>query len=156
MVTFLVESRWTALEAAARGIRVDRATVRRAYIRQRREAFGSLQEYREYLRVTGLRPWVIRFRIRQDLLSERLQSQVLATVPAPTEVELRAYYEANRDGFVGLTYEQARPRIVEIVLSDRQTAAVDGFIEEFRTRYREQTTCSRGFVVRRVCNNGPA
>ena len=155
MLTFLVQSRWTELEAAARDIRVDRRSVRRTVIRRRRDTFNNIQEYREYLRVTGVRPWVIRYRVRIELLLDRIRGQILATVPAPTETELLAYYEANRDGFVGLTYEQVRARILEIVLSDRQTAAIDAFGDEFRARYRERTTCSRGFVISGVCNRRP-
>jgi len=53
------------------------------------------------------------------------------------------------------TLQQATPTIRGIVSQENQQKALDDFIKEYQTEWREKTTCQEGFTIADVCENGP-
>jgi hypothetical protein len=85
----LISSRWIRLEAAERGIEVNRGEVTRALRRQRRQSFPRRRDYRKFLRDSGQTERDIRFRIQLDLLSDRIRKAVTEGAATPEEQQAR-------------------------------------------------------------------
>jgi PPIC-type PPIASE domain len=52
------------------------------------------------------------------------------------------------------TLEQAKPTIEQLLAAEGQQAALDGYIEEFRRKWRAKTECGEGYETA-DCKNGP-
>jgi foldase protein PrsA len=52
------------------------------------------------------------------------------------------------------TFDKSKERIENLLRSQRQQKAIEGFREDLRERYREKTICADEFVVAE-CDNGP-
>jgi foldase protein PrsA len=89
VMEFLIGGRWIALEARERGIRVSRRMVRRTFERQRRESFPSEREYRRWLRSSGQTERDLLFRVRLDMLSDRVRRHALRGIEDPEEQQRR-------------------------------------------------------------------
>jgi hypothetical protein len=81
----LVSQRWIEAEAHATGIRVSDRRVRRELREQADASFPSLRALGRFLRQTGQTLADIRFRVRLDLLSNRLRNRVLEGIDDPEE-----------------------------------------------------------------------
>ena len=149
---FLLHSAWTRQEAAVRGIAVKRSGVRRAFERQRREAFPDERAFRAFLRESGMTEADLLERLEFDILQRRLFRAAAANVPAVTNEEVDRYYARHRRRYAGLTRTAARRAIRVHLNATREQRAVTRFIERFRARYREMTTCAKGYVID-ACSN---
>jgi hypothetical protein len=151
---FLLHRAWTRQEAAARDIVVKPAEVRRAFERQRREAFPDEHAYRRFLRRSGMTKGDLLQRIEFDMLQRRLTRAATADVPKVTREAVDRYYARHRREFSGLPPARAR-RIIRLQLTAaRKQRALARFIERFRARYRAMTTCADGYVID-ACSNAP-
>jgi hypothetical protein len=151
---YLLHRAWTRQEAAARGIVVKPARVRRAFERQKREAFPNERAFRSFLRETGMTKTDLLERLEFDILQRRLTSAATANVPAVTKKEVDSYYARHRREFRGLTPARARRTIRTQLTATREQRAITRFIERFRARYRAMTTCAEGYVIH-ACANAP-
>ncbi|MBA2792456.1 MAG: SurA N-terminal domain-containing protein, partial [Thermoleophilaceae bacterium] len=77
-IRFLIQAAWVRLEAGEHGIAVSARTVRRAFRARKREAFDSEREYRRFLRRRRQSERTFVFRVKIDLLQERLSGHVTA------------------------------------------------------------------------------
>lgn len=73
---FLISDLWVIGEAQERGIRVSHEEVDRKVERNRRSAFHSERSFKRFLRRTGQTVADIKFKMRIDLLTEKLQAVV--------------------------------------------------------------------------------
>jgi SurA-like N-terminal domain len=104
-MSFLIAATWLTQETRARGIRVTREQVRRAFTRQRREAFDSRRAYRRWLRRTGQTEADVRYRVKLDLLSAAVRRQVLRGVPRDSQrTRLRRFTRRFERRYRALTY----------------------------------------------------
>jgi SurA N-terminal domain len=151
---FLLHRAWTRQEAAARGVVVKPARVRRAFERQRREAFPDERAYRRFLRRSGMTKRDHLERIEFDMLQQRLTRAAIADVPKVTRGAVDRYYARHRREFSGLTRAMARRTIRLQLTSAREQRALARFIVDFRSRYRAVTVCADGYVID-ACSNAP-
>jgi foldase protein PrsA len=151
---FLLHREWTRQEAAARGIVVTRAEVRRAFERQKREAFPTEGAYREFLRSSGLSEADILRRVEFDILQRRLTRAATADVPKVTRRQVDRHYARHRRQFRGLPPARARRTIRGQLKAARRQRALARFVRVFRARYRERTVCADGYVID-ACSNAP-
>jgi SurA N-terminal domain len=151
---FLLHRAWTRQEAAAQGIVVKPAQVRRAFERQRREAFPDERAYRRFLRRSGMTKRDLLARIEFDMLQRRLTRAAIADVPKVTGEAVDRYYARHRREFRGLTPSRARRTIRVQLTSARRQRALARFIVGFRSRYRAVTLCAEGYVMD-ACSNAP-
>jgi hypothetical protein len=151
---FLIDSVWVRQETAARGISVTRAQVRRAFERQKREAFPTEGAYREFLRLSGLRETDILRRVELDMRQRRLTRAATADVPKVTRRDVDRYYARHRRQFRGQPLARARRTIRGQLKATRQQRALARFIDRFRSRYRKVTVCAEGYVIDN-CSNAP-
>jgi hypothetical protein len=85
----LISYRWVGGEAAERGLRVAPAEVLQAFREQRDQAFPRRREYRRFLRDSGQTRANLLFRVRHQLLSDRVREQVVGDAPTPEEQQAR-------------------------------------------------------------------
>ncbi len=85
---FLIQGAWSESEAREHGIAVSRRALRRAFRRQKREAFRSERAYRRFLRRANVTERDILYRVKLDLLSRRLQRHVRRGPSSPLDQEL--------------------------------------------------------------------
>ena len=97
VMEFLVHALWIEGEARQRGIDVTAAEVRRRFLRRKRQSFPRPGDVGRFLRESGMTVEDMLFQIRVERLSVRLRRSVRRSVPAPTEEEVRAAYEATPD-----------------------------------------------------------
>ena len=151
---YLLHRTWTGQEAAARGIVVKPARVRRVLERQKREAFPNERAYRTFLRETGMTEADVLERLEFDILQRRLTRAATANVPAVTKEEVDSYYARHRRRYAELAPTAARRAIRAQLTATREQRAITRFIERFRARYRAMTTCAKGYVID-ACSNAP-
>ena len=151
---YLLHRTWTGQEAAARGIVVKPAQVRRAFERQRREAFPDERAYRRFLRRSGMTKRDLLERLEFDMLQRRLTRAATTNVPAVTKDDVDRYYARHRHRFAELSPRAARRAIRVQLTAAREQRAITRFIERFRARYRAMTTCAKGYVID-ACSNAP-
>jgi SurA N-terminal domain len=151
---FLLHRAWTRQEAAAEGIVVKPAQVRRAFERQRREAFPGERAFRRFLRRSGMAKRDLLERIEFDMLQRRLTRAAVADVPKVTREAVESYYARHRREFRGLPPARARRTIRVQLNSARKQRALARFIVDFRSRYRALTVCADGYVMD-ACSNAP-
>jgi SurA N-terminal domain len=151
---YLLHRNWTRQEAAARGIVVKPGQVRRAFERQRREAFPDERAYRRFLRRSGMTKRDLLERLEFDMLQRRLTRAATTNVPAVTKGDVDRYYARHRHRFSELSPRAARRAIRVHLTATREQRAITRFIETFRARYRAMTTCAEGYVID-ACSNAP-
>jgi hypothetical protein len=151
---FLLHNVWVRQETRARGISVTRAQVRRAFKRQKRQAFPTEAAYREFLRSSGLTTADILWRIEFDVLQRRLTRAATADVPKVTRRDVDRYYARHRRQFRGQPPARARRTIRAQLKARGQQRALARFIGVFRSRYRARTVCATGYVIG-DCSNAP-
>lgn len=79
VLEFLLSAKWLEGEAAERGIRVSDRVVRRRFNRQKHAMFRTEREFRQFLEDSGMTRSDIKYRVRLDILSERVRSAVIGT-----------------------------------------------------------------------------
>jgi hypothetical protein len=130
VMQFLIESEWIQAEAALQGIAVSDERVRRELEHQKRVTFESEREYRRFLRKSGMTEEMVLFRVRIDLVQERLTARVARQI------------EPTRD---------------PLVRARRRQRAITRYITEFRARWASLTACAPGYLVREceAARSGP-
>ena len=53
------------------------------------------------------------------------------------------------------TLEQAKPTIEQLLAAEDQKDALDGYLDQFRRKWRAKTECGEGYETA-DCSNGPA
>lgn len=95
----LILSRWVLGEAAERGIEVSDAAVEDRLEQIRKQQFGSQREFERFLRRQHFTEQDALERVRLQLLSERIQEQVLGAGSEVSDDEITNYYESNIQQF---------------------------------------------------------
>jgi hypothetical protein len=151
---FLLHAEWTRQETAARGIAVTPERVRRAFERQKRQAFPNERVFRRFLRASGMTEADLLDRVELDMLQERLTDAALEGVPEVTKQDVERHYARHRRQYRGIAPARARREIRVLLTARRRQGAIARFTAEFRSRYRAMTVCANGHVISE-CSNAP-
>ena len=79
VMEFLVSAKWIEGEAAERGIVVSDRSVRRRLTQQKHQSFPNESAFRQFLEDSGETRSDLKYRVRLDLLSERVRKAVIGT-----------------------------------------------------------------------------
>jgi len=109
---------WLEGEAAEQGITVTAEAAARRLRIQRRQSFGSLREWRRFLRATGQTADDILRRVRLDMLSTAIRKKVIAAVTV-TDADLDRYLDRH-----GGNVRIPERRNVRIVMTRTRAAAL--------------------------------
>jgi SurA N-terminal domain len=85
VIEFLVNAKWIEGETAERGIKVSDRAVRHLLTSQKHANFRTEREFRQFLEDSGMTRSDLKYRVRLDMLSERLRKDVVGKGSARTQ-----------------------------------------------------------------------
>jgi foldase protein PrsA len=118
VMQFLINAEWIQQKAEAEDVRVSSAEVRRSFEDRKKGEFKTEAEYQRFLRTSGMTEEDILFRIRLDVLQQKLAQKITERAAKVTDEDVREYYEKNKERF-------ARPerRDLNVVLTKSKSRA---------------------------------
>lgn len=121
----LIEHAWLTGETRERGIAVSAREVERTFRRQKRSAFKTDKDFRRFLSTTKQTLRDVRWRVRQELMAEKLSDAVTTAAAATvTDAEVETYLAQNempavpelRDVRLLMTTSRAKARRVKAAI----------------------------------------
>lgn len=74
-------------------------------------------------------------KFRKTTPEKMLEAQMLR-VPKPTEVQIKAVYDANKDKVGGKTLEEIRPQIVDFLMREPRQKVINSFVSTLKVKYK--------------------
>ncbi|MED4751343.1 SurA N-terminal domain-containing protein [Brevibacillus choshinensis] len=133
VMTQLVAAELYRLEAQAQGISVTDQDLDKL-INPIKEKLGTPEKFQEYLDEKHTTEQEFREKTRLILMRDKLLEKAFP----PTEEQIKAYYEKNKDKYEKQTLEQARPDIVDKVKDKNRRANIDKWLEDLHKKYQVQ------------------
>jgi foldase protein PrsA len=120
VMQFLVSAKWIEGEAKDRGLSASPAEVDRQFEETKDQSFPSEKAYKRFLRSSGQTEEDLKFRVRLDVLSNKIRQQVTESSQNVSEGEIEDYYNDNAQQF-----SQPERRDLEVVLSKKQADVLE-------------------------------
>lgn len=73
---------------------------------------------------------------RKTTVDKLLEAETKRRLPAPTEAQIRAVYDANADQLGGKTLAQVKPQIIEFLQRDERSKVLFNFVGELKNKHR--------------------
>jgi foldase protein PrsA len=118
VMQFLVSSQWIEAEAADRDIEASDGEVDKMFDEQKRQSFPSDPEYRQFLQASGQTERDLKFRVRLDVLSNKVREDIVKGKANATDAEVRDFYNRNKGQF-----GQPERRDLSVVLTEKEAEA---------------------------------
>lgn len=118
VMQFLISAEWIEQEAAARDIKVTEAEVRQQFEDQKKQSFPDDDAYKEFLRTSGQTEQDLLFRVRLDVLSNKVRQEIIEGKGQVSNDDIRKYYEENKARFA-----QPERRDLAVVLTRTRARA---------------------------------
>lgn len=99
VMQFLVNADWIQGEASDRGIEASDAAVAKEFKKTKDQFFKSSAEYQKFLKDSGQTEADVKFRVKLQLLSDKIRKQVTKSDDKVTQAEIAAYYKKNEQQF---------------------------------------------------------
>lgn len=115
---FLISLNWVFGEANSLGVKVSDAEVRKQFIKVRSSEFPTTAEFEKFLASSGQTVSDLLLRVKQNLVSQKIQTKILKEHGKVTEAEVQKYYNNNKS-----KYGTPEKRKVEIILTKTEAAA---------------------------------
>jgi parvulin-like peptidyl-prolyl isomerase len=120
----LILTRWVLGEAEERGIEVSDREIDQELQNVIKQQFGSQKAFDKFLKQSGFTLDEARERVKLQLVSQRIQSDVLPKEPEITSDEIQTFYDANKSQF-----ETPESRDVRVVLTKTESDAAQAKAE---------------------------
>jgi foldase protein PrsA len=118
VMQFLVSAEWIKQEAADRGVEVTEAEVRQQFEDQKKQSFPDDDAYKEFLRTSGQTEQDLLFRVRLDVLSNKVRQEIIGDQGEVSAEDVRTYYNENKARFA-----QPERRDLAVVLTRTKARA---------------------------------
>jgi parvulin-like peptidyl-prolyl isomerase len=118
VMQFLVSADWIEGEAKERGLEASPPEVQKQFQQTKKQSFPNEKAYQKFLRTTGQTVQDLYFRVRLDVLSNKIREDVTKGASDVSEGEIKDYYEKNEQQFT-----QPERRDLEVVLTKSQGKA---------------------------------
>lgn len=118
VMQFLVSAEWIEQEAADRDVKVTEAEVRQQFQDQKKQSFPDDESYKEFLRTSGQTEQDLLFRVRLDVLSNKVRQEVIEGKGQVSNEDVRNYYNENKARFA-----QPERRDLAVVLTKTRARA---------------------------------
>ncbi|MDQ4072189.1 MAG: peptidyl-prolyl cis-trans isomerase [Actinomycetota bacterium] len=118
VMQFLISAQWIEAEAEERGIEASEREVDRMFEDQKRQSFPSDAEYRQFLQASGQSEADLKFRVRLDVLSNKVREEIVKGKANASNAEVRNFYNRNRGQF-----GQPERRDLSVVLTEKEADA---------------------------------
>ncbi len=115
---FLVSLDWVLGEATSQGIKLSDAEVKKQFVKIRTQQFPTTAEFEKFLSTSGQTVSDLLLRVKQNLVSQKLQQKILKGHAKVTNSEIEKYYNQHKS-----SYGTPERRKVEIVLTKTEAAA---------------------------------
>jgi foldase protein PrsA len=119
VMQFLVSAKWIEGEAEERGVSATDAEVKRQFEQTKDQSFPNERAYQRFLRTSGQTEEDLLFRVRLDVLSNKIRQEVTAESQDISDSEIEDYYNENEAQF-----SQPERRDLEVVLTKSQARAL--------------------------------
>jgi foldase protein PrsA len=115
---FLISSQWVISEAESLGVKASDAEVKKEFAKIKGEEFPKASEFEKFLSSSGQTVSDLLLRVKLNMLSSKIQKQVVKGKSKVTEAEIEKYYNENKS-----RYGTPEKRNVRIVLTKTESAA---------------------------------
>lgn len=115
---FLTSRIWIDHEASRLGVKTTDKEVDVIFANQKKASFKTEKDFQKYLVASGMTVEDLRSQVSLRLKEDSLREKVTAKSKAPTEQEIKAYYDQNKDQF-----QIPETRDIRIVLTKQKTKA---------------------------------
>ncbi len=132
VLQFLISAAWVQGEAEDQDVKVSDADVKKEFEKQKKQSFPNEADYKRFLQTSGMSQEDINFRVRLDLLQNKIREKITKEEGRVTDKQIADYYNGNKQRFgqperrdlqVVLTKSQARANQAKRALSDGQSFA---------------------------------
>jgi foldase protein PrsA len=109
-MSYLISARWIEGEAKERGVSASDEEIKRRFEQVKDQSFPNEKAYQRFLKTSGQQEPDLLFRVRLDVLGNKVRENVTAGATNVSEGEIEKYYNDNKSQF-----EQPERRDVEVV-----------------------------------------
>ena len=120
VMQFLVSAKWIEGEAKERGISASDAEVKRQFEQTKDQSFPNDRAYKRFLKTSGQTEEDLLFRVRLDVLSNKIRQDVTEGSQNVSQDEIKKYYDENQQQF-----SQPERRDLEVILTKGQAKALE-------------------------------
>jgi protein-disulfide isomerase len=75
-------------------------------------------------------------KFRKLTVDKLIEAEISRKVPNPTDEQVKAVYDANREQLGSVTFAEARPRIILFLRADPEQKALSDFVEALKKKYK--------------------
>ena len=118
VMQFLISAEWIQQEAEARDIEVSDEEVQKQFEDQKRQSFPNEKGYQEFLKTSGQTEEDLLFRVKLDVLSNKVRDEIIAETDEISDEDIENYYEENEERFA-----QPERRDLNVVLTRTEAKA---------------------------------
>ncbi len=115
---FLISSEWVLGEASHLNVKVSDDQVKKEFTKIKTEEFPKAAEFEKFLKSSGQTVSDLLLRVKLNMLSSRIQKQIVKTKSKVTKAQIAKYYNENKS-----KYGTPEKRNVKIVLTKTEAAA---------------------------------
>jgi foldase protein PrsA len=118
VMQFLISAEWIQQEAESRDIEVTDEEVQKQFEDQKNQSFPNDKDYKEFLKTSGQTEEDLLFRVKLDVLSNKVRESVIEGKGDVSDEDIEKYYEDNKERFA-----QPERRDLEVVLTKNEARA---------------------------------
>jgi parvulin-like peptidyl-prolyl isomerase len=118
VLNFLISAQWVFSEASSLGVNISDSQVHKEFTKIKSAQFPKAAEFERFLHSSGQSVSDLLLRVKLNLLSSKIQKQVVKNKGKVTEAQVTKYYNENKS-----RYGTPEKRNVRIVLTKTEAAA---------------------------------
>jgi foldase protein PrsA len=118
VMQFLVQSEWIQQEAEEQDVKVSGAEVQRSFEDRKKQEFPNVKAYNRFLKTSGMNEKDILFRVKLDILQQKLTQKVTEKSAKVSDQDVQEYYDKNKKRFA-----QPERRNLNVVLTKTEGRA---------------------------------
>jgi foldase protein PrsA len=112
VLQLLISFQWLQKEAAAQGITVTDADVKKSFDQQRKQSFPKDADYQKFLKTSGQTEADILLQVKADLLATKIRDKVVKGKDQVSDAQIADFYNKNKARFA-----QPQKRDLRVVLT---------------------------------------
>lgn len=116
VMQFLINGAWIQNEAEDRGVELTDSQVEKQFEQTKEQSFPSDKQYKRFLKQSGMTQEDVNFRVRLDLLSQRIREEVTGGDGDVSKKDVKRYYQVNEERFT-----QPERRDLRVVVNEKKS-----------------------------------
>ena len=118
VMQFLISSDWIVGEAKERGMEASDQEINKQFAQTKKQSFPNDKAYQKFLATSGQTVQDLLFRVKLDVLSNKIREDVTQGTSDVSQGEIKDYYDKNAQQF-----SQPERRDLEVILTKDQAKA---------------------------------